>query len=705
MSSLNSVLNDASSGLQAAQTGLQVVSNNVSNVNTPGYVQTQSNQSPLVSGAQGSGVTVTDIQRITNKYLEGASYSANAQSASASAISSAMDAAQSLFGDPTTTGSLFSNLDSVFTAFSTLAATPTTAASSAAISATASFFSQAQSISTSLTSLSTQTDSQISSNVSTVNQLLSQISQLNTTISQNQVSGQDATGAQNEQGQLVTQLSSLMNLQVNATPTGGVQILAGDGTTLVGTDGAASLTYTPGAASGVISVTNPGGLSKSLNGAITSGAVGGLLQLRNSSIPTLQSQLTALTTGAATALNAASNTASAVPAPTTLTGRQTGLALSTIVGDFSGQTTIALVNPTTNALANSVAINFTAKTISVNGGAATSFTAANFLTTLNTAMASTGASASYTNGVLSISSGSQDGVAIQDSASDPATDGGQGFSQFFGLNDLVSSGSITTYATGMNAADSSGFPAGQSLTLAVLNANGNTVQNVTVTTPAGGTMADLITALNGPPGGVGAYGSFALSGNGTLAFTPKVAGDSLAVSSDQTANTASGTSLSQLFGIGAATQNTAAATFSVNSAISQNPANLPTATLNLSAPAGSAVLAPGDTSGADAISQASLASLSFPAVSGVAAATTTLSNYAASISGSIADAASAADNAQATAATTASNATAALSSVEGVSIDQEMINLTTYQQAYNASARMIQAANDLFTTLLSMTGT
>jgi flagellar hook-associated protein 1 FlgK len=43
--------------------------------------------------------------------------------------------------------------------------------------------------------------------------------------------------------------------------------------------------------------------------------------------------------------------------------------------------------------------------------------------------------------------------------------------------------------------------------------------------------------------------------------------------------------------------------------------------------------------------------------------------------------------------------------VEGVSIDQEMINLTTYQQAYNASARMIQAANDLFTTLLSMTGT
>ncbi len=39
---------------------------------------------------------------------------------------------------------------------------------------------------------------------------------------------------------------------------------------------------------------------------------------------------------------------------------------------------------------------------------------------------------------------------------------------------------------------------------------------------------------------------------------------------------------------------------------------------------------------------------------------------------------------------------------EGVNLDEELVNLTTYQQAFNASARMIQAAKDLYDTLLNM---
>ena len=44
-----------------------------------------------------------------------------------------------------------------------------------------------------------------------------------------------------------------------------------------------------------------------------------------------------------------------------------------------------------------------------------------------------------------------------------------------------------------------------------------------------------------------------------------------------------------------------------------------------------------------------------------------------------------------------------LLTVEGVNLDQELIQLTTYQQAYNASARMIQAVKDMYDTLLNMT--
>jgi flagellar hook-associated protein 1 FlgK len=40
-----------------------------------------------------------------------------------------------------------------------------------------------------------------------------------------------------------------------------------------------------------------------------------------------------------------------------------------------------------------------------------------------------------------------------------------------------------------------------------------------------------------------------------------------------------------------------------------------------------------------------------------------------------------------------------LQSVEGVNIDEELVALTTYQQAYNANARMITATKELFDTL------
>ena len=39
---------------------------------------------------------------------------------------------------------------------------------------------------------------------------------------------------------------------------------------------------------------------------------------------------------------------------------------------------------------------------------------------------------------------------------------------------------------------------------------------------------------------------------------------------------------------------------------------------------------------------------------------------------------------------------------EGVNLDEELVLLTTYQQAFNASARMIQAASDMYDTLMGM---
>jgi flagellar hook-associated protein 1 FlgK len=704
-STLSSVLNIASTGIQASQTALSVVSDNVANVNTPGYVQKKVDQSSEVVGGQGQGVSIADVKRVTNSYLEAASYIANAGSGSAGAVSGTMDQAQTLFGDPTESGSLFSNLDSVFSAFSTLSADQTSAGQTQAVSSVSTFFNQASSISGSLQTLSSQADSQISTDVGTVNGLLTQISDLNATISQGYVSGQDVTGAQNQQGTLINQLSSLMDMKVNSNGVGGVQILATNGASLVGIGGAASLAYDSSGPTGSMTITDTAGNTTAFNGGITSGSIGGLLQLRNVDLPATSSQLASLTSGVADQLNAIHNSYSSVPPPTTMTGQTTGQDIATAAAGFTGQTTIALVNTSTEALTHSIAINFDAGTMSVDGGATTSFTPSTFLSTLNSALSSAGGgSASYTNGVLSLSSGSSTtGIAIQDSSTDPSSNGGKGFSDFFGLNDLVTSSSISNYNTGMTATSATGFPAGQTMTLQLASASGALLKTVTVTTPAGGTAADLVNALNSPTTGVGAYGSYALNSSGELTFTANNnSGVTVGVYQDSTENS-SGVSVSELFGIGATTRIQAASDYTVRSDIAATPSNLATASLTLSAGSGQPVLAAGDTSGADALGQAGLSTLNFDAVSGVSAQTSTLSNYAASISSAIANKASAADSAQSMASTVATNATSALSSVEGVSIDQELINLTTYQQAYNASARMVQAANDLYTTLLDMT--
>ena len=704
MSSINAILGNAASGLQVSQTALGVVSDNVANVNTAGYVRKAVDQTALVAGAAGSGVSIADIKRVTDRYLEAANYAANAGSSAATAVAESMDQAQGLFGDPSADGSLFSNLDSVFSAFSSLAANPSATGDASAVSAASQFFDQASSISNSLQTLGAQADSKITTDVGTVNQLLNQIDQLNATISRGAASGGDVTGAQNQQGILINQLSSLMDVKVSATSQGGATILSSSGTSLVGPAGASSIAYDPSGPTGTLTITNTTGVTQAFDGQINSGEIGGLLQLRNVDLPATQTQLGALTSGVANQLNAIHNAYSAVPAPATLTGQTTGLALPTAIAGFTGKTTIALVNTSTEAVDHSVAIDFSAKTISLDGGAATSFTASTFLTTLNSAIASTGASASYANGAMTLSSNSStDGIAIQDSAATPAANAGKGFSQFFGLNNLISSGSISNYDTGLSATSASGFPAGQTLTLQVSDANGAKIKDVTVTTPAGGTVADLMTALNANSGGAGLYGSFSLDGNGALSFTSNTSGNTLSVVSDNTANTAAGVSVSQLFGIGAATRSNAAATYSVRSDIVSNPGNLAVATLKLSAGAGQPALASGDASGADALGQAGLASISFDAVPGLSATMSTVSDYASAISSVIANKAAAADTAKTTQAAVAANAASALSSTEGVSIDQELINLTTYQQAYNASARMIQAANDLYTTLLNMT--
>lgn len=696
--SLTTVLSNAASGLQAAQMSLRAVSDNVANVNTTGYVRKVVDQQPLVVGAAGMGVVVTGTQRVTDQYLEQAASSAGADSSRYSAYSQYLDTAQGLFGDPTSDTYFLNTLDQMFSGFSAAANDPSSGLlRNQALGDVSTFLSDAQRINTQLVNLNQTMDTRVSADVSSANDILKQINDLNSDISRAKVLGQDSSGAENVQSQLVGQLTSMLGVKVTPRANGGVEVRSSDGVKLAG-DGAATLTYvTNGSAPGYVAVQPSNGVGPPQAISVDSGEVRGLLDLRNTKLPQIADQLGELTQRMVDQLNAAHNDSTAVPAPATLTGRNTGFDMQTALANMTGKTTVAIVD-STGVIQKQVDIDFDAGTMTV-GGTTSSFSPATFDSDLTTALGGAG-TASFTNGVLSISAtGSGNGVSIDEGTSNKA---GKGFSAYFGLNDLVRSSGLGTYETGLTTSDPNGFNAGDTITLRLAGSDGKPLRDVTVTMP-GGTMGDLMNALNNSTTGVGLYGQFSLNANGQLNFTgtPPVNAN-LSVIADTTQHGTGGPSMSQFFGLGAGQRFTRANTFSLDSNIASNPQLLAFAHLDTTAAAGTPALSLGDASGALALAQAGSNNVQFGPAGSLSGGTLTVSGYAAELAGSVARDASDADTKKSAADAVQSEAEARRQSTEGVNLDEELVNLTTYQQAFNASARLIQATKDLFDVLTNM---
>lgn len=697
--SLSIALQTATSGLMAAQTGLRTVSDNISNVNTPGYVRKAVNQQQLTVNGMGMGVQVTGIERVTDQYLQLASLSAGSDSGRWAAFSQYLDNAQSLFGDPSSDTYFFNRLDKAYSAAAAAANDPSNSLLRGQVVATVQdFLTEAGRINTQIDQLGQTIDTRIGSDINQANNLLQQISKLNADISRAKLVQADASGAENMQSQLLDQLSGIVGVKVAQRPGGGVDVRSPEGVLLAG-DAAVSLSYnkTP-STPGYITATG-GSVSSTIQPiSVASGELRGLMEMRDSKLPGLSDELGEFMTRAVNQLNAAHNASAAIPPLSTLTGRNTGLDLPTAVSGFTGQTTIALTN-SSGVVQHTYAVDFTAQTISVDGGAPSATSPATFLADLNAAMGANG-SATYANNQLSISASGGNGVAIDEGTSSKT---GRGFSAFFGLNDLIRASGFTTYETGLKPTDAHGFTAGQTITFRLSQPDGKPIRDVTVTVPALSQMSDLMNALNSTTSGVGLYGQFALDANGAMSFTstqPLNAG--LSVVQDNTSRGAGGPTFSQLFGVGVVERSARAGRFSVDQTIQSDPTKLAFAHLDLTVAAGQPALRPGDGQGAVGLAQSGNVTTQFLAAGSLGQISATVSRYASELGGAIGRDADAASTAKQSADAIQTEAQNRRSSVESVNLDEELVRLQTYQQAFNASARMIQATKDLFDTLLQM---
>jgi flagellar hook-associated protein 1 FlgK len=703
--SLNTIMNIANSGLQTAQTQLRVVSDNVSNVNTPGYVRKIAEQQSLTTLGVGTGVEVARIRLATDRFLQAASFNAGAEAGRQTVRYELYDRIQSLFGDPGGDAGFFSQVDEVFSTFASAAEDPTSAPRrQEALFRAQALFDESNRIAGQIQAVREDADGRIQSAIETANGLLSQIEGLNSEIARATVVGGDASGAETAQAGLLTQLSQLMDVRVTVRSVGGVSIRTGSGTLLAG-DGHATLDYNRAGAVNAetafneIWVTEPRGQKRALLDSITSGEIRGLVELRDGEAPQAAERLAELMTRVADELNRAHNANSAVPAPSTLTGRNVGQTMTSAVAGFTGRTTIAVVNPS-GVIQARAEIVFSGATMTINGASADPST---FLNVLNLQLP--GATASFANGVLSIATGSTNGVVVTDDAASPSTKAGRAFSHYFGLNDLVSTDRPALYDLGLTSGSLHGFAEYQSLTFRFTSPTGAKLRDVTVEVPGGlGTVGELLAELNDPGRGVGRYGAFALDATtGALTFTgfgnpaPR-----MSVLEDKTTQAPSGVSMTELFGIGQGVRASRADGFSIRADIRQSPSKLALAQLNLGAAATVPALSSGDGRGALGLADAGQRAAAFQAAGDSSGGAISISRYASELAGDIGGKATLAENRRNSAAALHGEATARQTAHEGVNLDEELVMMTTYQQAFNASARLIQAAREMYDTLLGM---
>lgn len=711
--SLNGISASALSALQTNQSALSVVSNNIANMNTPGYARRVVNEQALSVNGQLMGVDIASIQRVVNQFLSQENYTATGTSSQYNTEAQLFSQLNGLLGGPGDNQSLATGITNLTSALAIASQSPTSSASQTGVAnALSNLASTIANASSTVSSLQSQVDQQVVSAIPSINNLIQQVYNLNQQIMSVQASGSSPSGLLDQRDSVLQSLGQMVGINVTPQANGSVFVSTTDGVTLV-SNTYATLSYSGGASNGVygniqIQDTNPQtgqliGQPSALDPDLGSGTLKGLVEMRDQILGGLGQSLGNLAQQTAVAYNAQSNANTAYPPPATLTGRDTGL-MDTDGMNFTGDTTIAVADSSGN-LVSRIDVDFDAGTLSVDGGAPQSIgsTVGDFVGALDAALGSNG-SASFNNGQLTISSaaGSGDGIVVQDDASDPSSRGGTGFSQFFGLNDLFQSGVPSILATGLSASDDSGF-AGGSISLELKSSDGTIVKPVTVTASAGQTIGDVVTALNSAMGGAV---TFTLNGNGAISVTNSstYAGYQLYVTNDTTARGTTGVSFTSLFGIGAQQVANQAANFSVTPLVANSPQNIPltTPTITSGSVAGNTIIESGDSRGAIALENVPTRTINFPAAGGIAAQAASLSNYAAAFYQNLSTQSNMVTAKQATEADRLQEAQSQLSSNSGVNLDEELTNLTTYQQAYSAGARVLNVVNQLYQTLMQI---
>ncbi len=472
--SISAASSIALSALRAAQVGISVTSANIANADVDGYTVKTANQVSTVAGGSGSGTAIASITGGVDKYVFASLVSANADVGAASVTSTYANRLQALMGSTTGTTdggtSITAQMASLETAVTELASTPNdNSTQSTFVSAADTLASQLRSMSSSISTLKTNADQQISDDVDTVNTNLKMIADLNEQIITTKAKGQSTADLEDERNAAIKTISSLMDITTSTTSTGVVYVKTTSGTPLL----SSRLHELSVSATGSILVDG----SNDITNTVTNGEIGGLLTLRDDTLPAAQSELDTLASKLISTVNSAAADGTSVPAPDSLTGTTDISGLSSF--SASGTVRVALVDTDGNLT------SYKDLDLSSYSSVDDLVSALNSIDGVSAAVNS--------EGKLTISSDTS-GSGVSIGALDSSING-QSFSSFFGLNSVFTGSSAADIAVSSSLLKDSGTLALGTLSTDV-TATGKTVLTTGSTTVSNALNAALTTSYS-----------------------------------------------------------------------------------------------------------------------------------------------------------------------------------------------------------------
>jgi flagellar hook-associated protein 1 FlgK len=288
--SISSILNIAGSALSGNQTAIQTISNNIANVNTPGYsrqeaVLEEATPTPSSIGLVGNGVTVKQVKSYLDQNTQNSISAQNTALQGQTVAGNYLTSIQSIFNEDNS--NLSASITQFFNDWQALSTDPTSTADKETVASDGQSLAQVvNSMYTDLTSLQTQANGEVNSTISDVNTTLTSIASLNQEIAQDQVGTSEANDYIDERNQLLQTLSGYMNITCVTANNNMVTVLTASGKGLVQGNTASQLTQVQNQQTGFtdVGLQSVSGNVVDITDDITGGSLGALVTARDTTI-------------------------------------------------------------------------------------------------------------------------------------------------------------------------------------------------------------------------------------------------------------------------------------------------------------------------------------------------------------------------------------------------------------------------------------